>query len=298
MVGSALVRSFNKNRKYKVITTTRKDLDLLSQQKTFNFIKKNKPDLIIDAAARVGGIMANNTFRTEFLYQNLQIQNNLIYSALENDIKNFIFLGSSCIYPRLAKQPIKEKYLLSSALEKTNEPYAIAKIAGLKLCESIRNQYNKNYISLMPTNLYGPGDNYDLNDAHVIPALIKKIHLAKINDFKTIELWGSGKPLRDFLYVEDLSSACKFVMKNKFKESLINIGSGKEISIKNIAILLCEIIDYKGEIVFDRTKPDGSPRKIIDNTVISSYGWRPKYSLKQGLKLTYKSFLNNDGRNI
>jgi GDP-L-fucose synthase len=298
MVGSALVRSFNKNKKYKVITTTRKDLDLLSQQKTFNFIKKNKPDLIIDAAARVGGIMANNTFRTEFLYQNLQIQNNLIYSALKNDIKNFIFLGSSCIYPRLAKQPIKEEYLLSSALEKTNEPYAIAKIAGLKLCESIRNQYNKNYISLMPTNLYGPGDNYDLNDAHVIPALIKKIHLAKINDSKTIVLWGTGKPLRDFLYVEDLSSACKFVMNNKIKESLINIGSGKEISIKNIAYLLCEIIEYKGKIVFDKSKPNGSPRKIIDNTVISSYGWKPKYSLKEGLKLTYKSFLNNDGRNI
>ena len=298
MVGSALVRSFNKNRKYKVITTTRKDLDLLSQQKTFNFIKKNKPDLIIDAAARVGGIMANNTFRTEFLYQNLQIQNNLIYSALKNDVKNFIFLGSSCIYPRLAKQPIKEEYLLSSALEKTNEPYAIAKIAGLKLCESIRNQYNKNYISLMPTNLYGPGDNYDLNDAHVIPALIKKIHLAKINDSKTIGLWGTGKPLRDFLYVEDLSSACKFVMNNKIKESLINIGSGKEISIKNIAYLLCEIIEYKGKIVFDKSKPNGSPRKIIDNTVISSYGWKPKYSLKDGLKLTYKSFLNNDGRNI
>ena len=298
MVGSALVRSFNKNRKYKLITTTRKDLDLLSQQKPFNFVKKNKPDLIIDAAARVGGILANNTFRTEFLYQNLQIQNNLIYSALENDIKNFIFLGSSCIYPRSAKQPIKEEYLLSSALEKTNEPYAIAKIAGLKLCESIRNQYNKNYISLMPTNLYGPGDNYDLNDAHVIPALIKKIHLAKINDSKTIVLWGTGKPLRDFLYVEDLSSACKFVMKNKLKESLINIGSGKEISIKNIAHQLCEIIGYTGKIVFDKTKPNGSPRKIIDNTVISSYGWKPKYSLKQGLKLTYKSFLNNDGRNI
>lgn len=298
MVGSALVRSFNNSKKYKVITTTRKDLDLLSQQKTFNFIKKNKPDLIIDAAAKVGGIMANNTFRTEFLYQNLQIQNNLIYSALENDIKNFIFLGSSCIYPRLAKQPIKEEYLLSSALEKTNEPYAIAKIAGLKLCESIRNQYNKNYISLMPTNLYGPGDNYDLNDAHVIPALIKKIHLAKINDSKTIGLWGTGKPLRDFLYVEDLSSACKFVMNNKIKESLINIGSGKEISIKNIAYLLCEIIEYKGKIVFDKSKPNGSPRKIIDNTVISSYGWKPKYSLKDGLKLTYKSFLNNDGRNI
>ena len=298
MVGSALVRSFNKNKKYKLITSIRKDLDLLSQQKKFIFIKKNKPDLIIDAAARVGGIMANNTFRTEFLYQNLQIQNNLIYSALENDIKNFIFLGSSCIYPRLAKQPIKEEYLLSSALEKTNEPYAIAKIAGLKLCESIRNQYNKNYISLMPTNLYGPGDNYDLNDAHVIPALIKKIHLAKINDSKTIGLWGTGKPLRDFLYVEDLSSACKFVMNNKIKESLINIGSGKEISIKNIAYLLCEIIEYKGKIVFDKSKPNGSPRKIIDNTVISSYGWKPKYSLKDGLKLTYKSFLNNDGRNI
>jgi GDP-L-fucose synthase len=198
----------------------------------------------------------------------------------------------------LAKQPIKEEYLLSSALEKTNEPYAIAKIAGLKLCESIRNQYNKNYISLMPTNLYGPGDNYDLNDAHVIPALIKKIHLAKINDSKTIVLWGTGKPLRDFLYVEDLSSACKFVMNNKIKESLINIGSGKEISIKNIAYLLCEIIEYKGKIVFDKSKPNGSPRKIIDNTVISSYGWKPKYSLKEGLKLTYKSFLNNDGRNI
>lgn len=298
MVGSALVRSFKKNSKYKVITTTRKDLDLLSQQKTLNFIKKNKPNLIIDAAARVGGIMANNTYRTEFLYQNLQIQNNLIYSALENDIENFIFLGSSCIYPRLAKQPIKEEYLLSSALEKTNEPYAIAKIAGLKLCEAIKNQYNKNYISLMPTNLYGPGDNYDLNNAHVIPALIKKIHLAKINNSKTVVLWGTGKPLRDFLYVEDLSSACKFVMKNKLQESLINIGSGREISIKNIAQLLCEIIEYKGKIVFDKSKPDGSPRKIIDNTIISSYGWKPKYSLKQGLKLTYKSFLTNDGRNI
>ena len=298
MVGSALVRSFKKNSKYKVITTTRKDLDLLSQQKTLNFIKKNKPNLIIDAAARVGGIMANNTYRTEFLYQNLQIQNNLIYSALENDIENFIFLGSSCIYPRLAKQPIKEEYLLSSALEKTNEPYAIAKIAGLKLCEAIKNQYNKNYISLMPTNLYGPGDNYDLNNAHVIPALIKKIHLAKINNSKTIVLWGTGKPLRDFLYVEDLSSACKFVMKNKLQESLINIGSGREISIKNIAQLLCEIIEYKGKIVFDKSKPDGSPRKIIDNTIISSYGWKPRYSLKQGLKLTYKSFLKNDGRNI
>lgn len=298
MVGSALVRSFKKNTKYKIITTTRKDLDLLSQQKTFNFVKKHKLDLIIDAAARVGGIMANNTFRTEFLYQNLQIQNNLIYSALENDVKNFIFLGSSCIYPRLAKQPIKEDYLLSSALEKTNEPYAIAKIAGLKLCEAIKNQYNKNYISLMPTNIYGPGDNYDLNNAHVIPALIKKIHLAKINNSKTVVLWGTGKPLRDFLYVEDLSSACKFVMKNKLQESLINIGSGREISIKNIAQLLCEIIEYKGKIVFDKSKPDGSPRKIIDNTIISSYGWKPKYSLKQGLKLTYKSFLKNDGRNI
>ena len=298
MVGSAIYRKLLKKKKYKLITSSKKKLNLLNQKDTFNFLKKNKPDLVINAAAKVGGIHANNSYRTEFLYNNLQIQNNLIYSSHELEIDNFIFLGSSCIYPKFSKQPIKEKYLLSSHLEKSNEPYAISKIAGLKLCESIQSQYKRNYFSLMPSNLYGTNDNYEDLNAHVIPALIKKIHSAKITNSPYVEVWGTGKPKREFMHVDDLADACLFLINKKIKFSYINIGSSEEISIKNLVKLLCDIIGYKGKIKYNKTFPDGTPRKKLDISRIKKLGWSNTIKLSEGLDRTYKEYKKKIGRNI
>tara|TARA_Y100001970_G_C14244543_1_gene867155 strand:- start:1579 stop:2541 length:963 start_codon:yes stop_codon:yes gene_type:complete len=298
MVGSAIYRKLLKKKKYKLITASKKKLNLLNQKDTFNFLKKNRPDLVINAAAKVGGIHANNSYRTEFLYNNLQIQNNLIYSSHDLAIDNFIFLGSSCIYPKFSRQPIKEKYLLSSHLENSNEPYAISKIAGLKLCESIQRQYKRNYFSLMPSNLYGTNDNYEDLNAHVIPALIKKIHSAKIKNLPNVEVWGTGKPKREFMHVDDLADACLFLINKKIKFSYINIGSSEEISIKNLVKLLCDIIGYKGKIKYNKTFPDGTPRKKLDISRIKKLGWSNTIKLSEGLDRTYKEYKKKIGRNI
>ena len=298
MVGSAIYRKLIKKKKYKIITASKKKLNLLNQKDTFNFLNKNKPDLVINAAAKVGGIYANNSYKTEFLYNNLQIQNNLIYSSHELEIDNFIFLGSSCIYPKFSKQPIKEKYLLSSYLENSNEPYAISKIAGLKLCESIQSQYKRNYFSLMPSNLYGTNDNYEDLNAHVIPALINKIHFAKITNSPNVEVWGTGKPKREFMHVDDLADACLFLINKKIKFSYINIGSSEEISIKNLVKLLCKIIGYRGKIKYNKKFPDGTPRKKLDISKIKKLGWSNNIKLSEGLERTYKEYKKKIGRNI
>ena len=291
LVGSAILRKLKKLGYKKLITVNRKKVDLTNQSKTFNFIKKTKPKFIFICAAKVGGILANDNFKADFIYQNLQIQNNLIHSAYLNGIKNLIFLGSSCIYPRNCKQPIKEKYLLSGILEKTNEPYAIAKIAGIKLCESYNFQYKTNYLCIMPTNCYGPGDNYNSLTSHFLPALIQKIHNVKIKKTKTIKVWGSGKVKREIIFVDDLAEACVFFMKKKTKHSLINIGTGIDYSIKDYAKKIMKILNVKANIVFDKTKPDGTPRKLLDISLAKKYGWRAKTTLKNGILKTYASFL-------
>ena len=291
LVGSAILRKLKKLGYKKLITVNRKKVDLTNQSKTFNFIKKTKPKFIFICAAKVGGIFANDNFKADFIYQNLQIQNNLIHSAYLNGIKNLIFLGSSCIYPRNCKQPIKEKYLLSGILEKTNEPYAIAKIAGIKLCESYNFQYKTNYLCIMPTNCYGPGDNYNSLTSHFLPALIQKIHNVKIKKTKTIKIWGSGKVKREIIFVDDLAEACVFFMKKKTKHSLINIGTGIDYSIKDYAKKIMKILNVKANIIFDKTKPDGTPRKLLDISLAKKYGWRAKTTLKNGILKTYASFL-------
>ena len=291
LVGSAILRKLKKLGYKKTITVNRNKVDLTNQAKTFNFIKKTKPKFIFICAAKVGGILANDNFKADFIYQNLQIQNNLIHSAYLNGIKNLIFLGSSCIYPRNCKQPIKEKYLLSGILEKTNEPYAIAKIAGIKLCESYNFQYKTNYLCIMPTNCYGPGDNYNSLTSHFLPALIQKIHNVKIKKTKTIKIWGSGKVKREIIFVDDLAEACVFFMKKKTKHSLINIGTGIDYSIKDYAKKIMKILSVKANIIFDKTKPDGTPRKLLDISLAKKYGWRAKTTLKNGILKTYASFL-------
>ena len=291
LVGSTILRKLKKLGYKKLITVNRKKVDLTNQSKTFNFIKKTKPKFIFICAAKVGGILANDNFKADFIYQNLQIQNNLIHSAYLNGIKNLIFLGSSCIYPRNCKQPIKEKYLLSGILEKTNEPYAIAKIAGIKLCESYNFQYKTNYLCIMPTNCYGPGDNYNSLTSHFLPALIQKIHNVKIKKTKTIKIWGSGKVKREIIFVDDLAEACVFFMKKKTKHSLINIGTGIDYSIKDYAKKIMKILSVKANIIFDKTKPDGTPRKLLDISLAKKYGWRAKTTLKNGIIKTYASFL-------
>ena len=291
LVGSAILRKLKKLGYKKLITVNRKKVDLTNQSKTFNFIKKTKPKFLFICAAKVGGILANDNFKADFIYQNLQIQNNLIHSAYLNGVKNLIFLGSSCIYPRNCKQPIKEKYLLSGILEKTNEPYAIAKIAGIKLCESYNFQYKTNYLCIMPTNCYGPGDNYNSLTSHFLPALIQKIHNVKIKKTKTIKIWGSGKVKREIIFVDDLAEACVFFMKKKTKHSLINIGTGIDYSIKDYAKKIMKILNVKANIVFDKTKPDGTPRKLLDISLAKKYGWRAKTTLKNGILKTYASFL-------
>ena len=291
LVGSAILRRLNILGYKNILTVDKKKLDLTNQKKVFLFLKRNRPQAIIIAAAKVGGIYANNKYRADFIYENLAIQNNLIHSAFLNKIKNLIFLGSSCVYPKNSKQPIKEKYLLTGLLEHTNEPYAIAKIAGIKMCESYNIQYGTNYKCLMPSNTYGPNDNYNLQNSHFFPALIRKIHDSKIKKANKIILWGTGKPKRELIYVDDVADACIFFLNKKTKESLINIGTGKDIKIEQYAKSIMKFLNIKINIHFDKTKPDGTPRKLLDTTIAKKYGWRPKISLKDGFFLTYADYL-------
>ncbi len=295
LVGSAVLRRLKILGYTNILTITKNKLDLTNQLKTYNFLKKNKPQFIIICSAKVGGILANNIFKGEFIYDNLQIQNNLIHGAYVNNIKNLIFLGSSCVYPRNCKQPIKEEYLLNGALEKTNEPYAIAKIAGIKLCESYNYQYGTNYLCLMPTNTFGPNDNYNLKTSHFIPALIKKAHQLKKNKHKnkTLKLWGSGKVRREAIYVDDIADACIHFMNKKTKKSLINIGVGKDYTIIEFAKKILKVVGVKAQIEFDKTKPDGTPQKLLDVTEARKYGWKSKTTLEDGFLKAYKSFINS-----
>lgn len=292
MVGSAIHRNLIANGFSNVITRSSKELDLRNQQQVNEFFAEQKPAYVFLAAAKVGGIQANNTYRGEFIYDNLMIESNVINAAAKNDVTKLMFLGSSCIYPKLAPQPLKEEYLLTGPLEYTNEPYAIAKIAGIKLCESYRKQYGCNFISVMPTNLYGIGDNYDLNNSHVLPAILRKMHEAKTTNAQEMVVWGTGQPKREFLYADDLAEACTFLMENYNEEQLVNIGTGEDMSIKDLAYLIKEIVGFKGEIVFDSSKPDGTPRKLMDVTKLHGLGWKHKTGLKEGIELAYKDFLN------
>jgi len=291
LVGSAIFRNLKKKNKFSILTIERKNLDLLDQKKVFYFLKKHKPNAVIIAAAKVGGILANQNYGGEFIYENLQIQNNLIHGSFSNGIKNLIFLGSSCIYPKNCKQPIKESYLLSGKLEETNEPYAVAKIAGVKMCEAYNKQFGTNYKCLMPTNTYGPNDNYNLSNSHFFPALIHKAHLCKIKKKKYIKIWGSGKPLRELIYVDDLADACVYFLNKKTNHALINIGSGKDYSIKYYASFVLKKLNLEIPIKFDRLKPDGVKRKLLDITLAKKYGWEPKVSLSDGFDKTYLEFL-------
>ena len=291
LVGSSVVRRLKISGFKKIITRTRKQLDLRNQKKVELFFKKKKIDAVINAAGTVGGIFANNKYKADFIYDNLSIQNNIIHSCFKNNIKSLIFLGSSCIYPRNSKQPIKESYLLTGELEKTNEPYAIAKIAGIKMCESYNFQYKTNYKCLMPCNLYGPNDNYDLRNSHFLPALISKIHNAKIKKKNTVMLWGTGMPKRELMYVDDLADACIYFLNKKTKETLINIGSGKEIKIIDCAKFIIKTLRANLKIKLDLSKPDGTPRKIIDASIARKYGWKPKIVFKNGFNLTYLDYL-------
>jgi len=290
MVGSACWRALDSKGYKNLIGFSSKELDLRNQKEVFEFIKKEKPDAIIDAAARVGGIQANNSYPYEFLMDNMLIQNNLLKASHELDIQKFIFLGSSCIYPKMAPQPLIEEYLLTGQLEETNQWYALAKITGVKLIESLRIQYNRDYVSLMPTNLYGPGDNYDLKSSHVLPAMIRKFHEAKENN-KDVNLWGTGTPKREFLHVDDLSKAIIIALENKLEHSLYNVGSGNEVTIKELATIIQRVIGYKGLIKWDKSKPDGTPRKLLDSKKIIKSGFKPNIALEDGIKLTYKTFL-------
>jgi GDP-L-fucose synthase len=291
MVGSACWRALKSKGYNNLIGFSSKELDLRNQKEVFDLLKREKPDAIIDAAARVGGILANSSYPYEFLMDNMLIQNNLIKTAHELDIQKFIFLGSSCIYPKMAPQPLKEEYLLTGPLEETNQWYAIAKISGVKLIEALRVQYNRDYVSLMPTNLYGPGDNYDLETSHVLPAMIRKFHEAKENNHSDVVLWGTGTPKREFLHVDDLARAVVFSVENKMEESLYNVGSGSEISIKDLAHLVQKTIGHKGDIIWDKSKPDGTPRKLMDSVKINKLGRKNILSLETGLKMVYDGFL-------
>lgn len=297
MVGSAIVRLLKQLNFTNLITRSSAELDLRNQEAVTIFFEETKPDYVFLAAAKVGGILANNTYRGEFLFDNLMITTNIIHAAHTHSVKKLLFLGSSCIYPKLAPQPLKEEYLLTGLLEETNEPYAIAKIAGIKMCEAYRDQYGDNFISAMPTNLYGPNDNYDLQKSHVLPALLKKFHQAKIQGLKQVEIWGSGSPLREFLHVDDLAAACLFLMENYDGKQFVNIGSGTEITIKELALLIKELVGYSGDLVFDATKPDGTPRKLMDVSYIHSLGWKHTIELKEGIKAVYQDALNENRLN-
>ena len=290
MVGSSIVRKLNEKGYNNLILKSHTQLELLDQKKVFDFLKLEKPDYIFMAAAKVGGINANNTLPADFIYNNSQIQNNIIHGAYLNEIKNILFLGSSCIYPRNCNQPMKEEYLLSGNLEKTNEPYAIAKILGLKMCESYNRQYNTNYISVMPTNLYGPGDTYDPELSHVIPSLILKTYNAKIKN-SDLTLWGSGTPKREFLFVNDFAEACVLLMEKKYKGNFLNVGTGQDISISDLAIKIAGVVGFKGKIIFDKSRPDGTPKKLLDVNKINKLGWKSKTDLGGGLKICYEDYL-------
>lgn len=291
MVGSAIHRKLQKEGYNNIITRSSSELDLRVQSDVEEFFEQEKPDYVFLAAAKVGGIIANNTYRADFLYENLQIQNNIIHSSYLKGVKKLMFLGSSCIYPKLAPQPLKEDYLLTGLLEPTNEPYAIAKIAGIKMCDAYRSQYGCNYISVMPTNLYGYNDNYHPQNSHVLPALIRRFHEAKINNTPEVTIWGTGSPKREFLFADDLAEACYYLMQNYDEEGLVNIGTGEDISIKDLALLIKDIIGYEGEINFDTSKPDGTPRKLMDVSKLHSKGWQHKIELRDGIKLAYEDFL-------
>jgi GDP-L-fucose synthase len=292
MVGSALVRRLQAGGYTDVLTASRQELDLLDQRAVHAWLQEKKPDYLFIAAAKVGGIQANNVYRAEFLYQNLMIQANLIHGAHLAGVQRLMFLGSSCIYPKLAPQPLREDSLLTGPLEPTNEPYAIAKIAGIKLCESYNRQYGRQYVSAMPTNLYGPNDNYDLNNSHVLPALIRKAHEAKQRGDKELVVWGTGTPLREFLYVDDLADACVHLMESGADDVLTNIGFGSDVSIRELAGLVCEVVGFQGELVFDTSKPDGTPRKLMDVSLLASRGWRARTGLREGIALAYADFLS------
>ncbi|MGK7395704.1 MAG: GDP-L-fucose synthase [Candidatus Cyclobacteriaceae bacterium M3_2C_046] len=293
MVGSAIVRKLEKEGFNNLLVRTSKELDLRDQLAVKQFFAQQKPDYVFLAAAKVGGIVANNTYRAEFLHDNLMIQNNIIHNSYVVGVKKLLFLGSSCIYPKLAPQPLKEEYLLTGELEPTNEPYAIAKIAGIKMCDAYRSQYGCNYISAMPTNLYGPNDNYDLQNSHVLPALIRKFHEAKEKNLPAVEIWGTGSPLREFMHVNDLAEACYFLMENYNEAGFVNVGTGTDISIKELALLIKDIVGFAGELEFDTSKPDGTPRKLMDVSKIQQMGYQFQIGLREGIEITYKDFLQH-----
>ena len=293
MVGSALVRRLKKEGFQNLLMATSSELDLRNQQAVSDFFEREKPDYVFLAAAKVGGIQANNTYRAEFLYDNLMIQTNVIHHSWLNKVKKLLFLGSSCIYPKLAPQPLKEEYLLTGLLEPTNEPYAIAKIAGIKMCDAYRDQYGCHFISAMPTNLYGPHDNYDLANSHVLPALLRKFHEAKLKGEKTVTVWGSGTPLREFLHVDDLADACYFLMEQYDEKGLVNIGVGHDLSIRDLALMIKEITGFEGSLQFDSSKPDGTPRKLMDVSKLHQLGWKEKISLREGIEGVYREYENS-----
>lgn len=296
MVGSAIVRALKNQGYTNIITRTSKELDLRRQIDVEEFFVKEKPDYVFLAAAKVGGILANNEAPADFMYDNMILEMNVIHEAYKNKVKKLMFLGSSCIYPRMAPQPMKEDCLLTSELEKTNEAYALAKISGLKYCEYLNRQYNTDFISVMPTNLYGPNDNYHPEHSHVLPALIRRFHEAKENNLNEVVIWGTGTPLREFLYVDDLADACVYLMNTYSGNETVNLGTGKELSIKELAELVKKVVGFKGNITFDTTKPDGTPRKLLDVSKLEKLGWKYKTELEDGIKLAYEDFLNNDMR--
>ncbi|MDK2831288.1 MAG: GDP-L-fucose synthase [Methanolobus sp.] len=299
MVGSAVKRKFEKKGYNNLIFRTHKELDLTNQKDVNEFFKLEKPDYVFLAAAKVGGILANSTYSAEFIYQNIMIEANVIHAAYTHGVKKLLFLGSSCIYPKFAPQPMKEEYLLTGQLEETNEAYAIAKIAGIRLCKHYNQQYGTNFISVMPTNLYGPNDNYDLNSSHVMPALIRKFHEAKINNIPEVTIWGTGKPKREFLHVDDMADACVYLMENYDATDIgefVNIGVGEDITISDLAVLIKKIVGYNGKIAYDKTKPDGTPRKLLDVTKLHSLGWKASIQLTEGIGTVYKDYVNATGR--
>jgi GDP-L-fucose synthase len=294
MVGSAIYRKLVKEGYTDIITRTSATLDLRNQQAVTEFFEQEKPEYVFLAAAKVGGIVANNTYRADFLYENLSIQNNVIHQAYKNEVKKLMFLGSSCIYPKMAPQPLEEEYLLTGLLEETNEPYAIAKIAGIKMVDAYRAQYGCNFISVMPTNLYGYNDNYHPQNSHVLPALIRKFHEAKNNGTEEVVVWGSGTPMREFLFADDLAEACYYLMLNYDEQGFLNIGTGEDLTIKDLAYLIKSVVGYEGNVIFDSTKPDGTPRKLMDVAKLHALGWKHKVELADGIKMAYDDFLSKE----
>lgn len=288
MVGSAVIRKLETLGYTNIVFRTSKELDLRNQSEVQHFFESEQPTYVFLAAAKVGGIHANNTYRAQFIYDNLMIQSNIIHQSYQQGVKKLMFLGSSCIYPKLAPQPLKEEYLLTGVLEQTNEPYAIAKIAGIKMCDAYRSEYGCNFVSVMPTNLYGPNDNYDLQNSHVLPALLRKIHSSKIENKSFVEIWGSGTPKREFLHVDDMADACLYLMENYNESGLVNIGCGEDLSIKELALLIKKVVGYNGELEFDSSKPDGTPRKLLDVSKLHTLGWKHKINLEDGIRSVYE----------